>query len=267
MKELFNFDPSQVTIDFTSAFSYTPKILKNYIVNRHRTGLLYIRKGIYEYSWQSGAFRAEAESLIYLPPDCQPYSYAITFPSDSQGAETMQIEFNLRDINTNLPYAYSEHPIVLFENAQFLKERFEMVISAFTINSKLNLYASLFSLLSACAKENRTAPESAEKIAPALIYLNEHYAEHIDVKALADLCYISTSQLTRLFKKHLGISPIAYRNKLRLDCARRLLENPELSIGEIADMLGFYDVYAFSHFFTSATGLPPSKTKGKIFGL
>ena len=124
MKELFNFDPSQVTIELASAFSYTPKILKNYIINRRRTGLLYIKKGTYEYSWQSGAFCAEADSLVYLPPDCQPYSYAIAFPSNFQGAETMQIEFDLRDINTNLPYAYSEHPIIVFENAQFLKEHF-----------------------------------------------------------------------------------------------------------------------------------------------
>ena len=113
--------------------------------------------------------------------------------------------------------------------------------------------------MSACAEGNDRT--SVEKIAPALRYLNEHYSKTFDVKTLADLCYISTSQLTRLFKKHLGLSPIAYKNKLRLDAAKRLLDNPELSIGEISDILGFYDVYAFSHFFSTATGNSPSKYK------
>jgi len=262
MEQLFSFDPSKTKVDIALAFSYTPKILKNHITLRRCSGLLYILEGAYEYSWQGGSFFADAGSLIYLPPNSVPYSYSITFPPELLGAKTMQIEFELRDIKTDACVSYADHPTLVFENAHFLKERFIAVVNAFTKSetvSNLQLYASLFSLFSACTEENRSVPKNAEKIAPAVKYLNENYTKDLDVKALCDLCYISESQLTRLFKKHLGISPVAYRNRLRVNAAKKLLENPELSVGEISDMLGFYDIYAFSHFFSTATGTSPTK--------
>lgn len=262
MEQLFNFDPSKTKVDVTLAFSYTPKILKNRITLRRRSGLLYILEGAYEYSWQGGSFFAGAGSLIYLPPNSVPYSYSISFPPELPSAKTMQIELELRDIKTDTCVSYADHPTLVFENAHFLKERFVAVVDAFTKSetvSKLQLYASLFSLFSACTEENRSVPKGAVKIAPAVNYLNKNYAKDLDVKELCDLCYISESQLTRLFKRQLGISPMAYRNRLRLNTAKMLLENSELSVGEISDMLGFYDIYAFSHFFTSATGTSPTK--------
>ena len=264
MEQLFSFDPSKTKIDVTLAFSYTPKILKNHITLRRRSGLLYVLEGTYEYSWQGGSFFANAGSLVYLPQNSVPYSYSITFPPELLGAKTMQIEFELRDIKTDACVSYAEHPTLVFENAHFLKERFVAVVNAFTNSetvSKLQLHASLLSLFSVFTDENRSVPEGAAKIAPAIKYLNENYTKNLDVKELSALCYISESQLTRLFKKHLGISPVAYRNRLRVNAAKKLLENPELSVGEISDMLGFYDIYAFSHFFTSQTGTSPTKYK------
>ena len=268
MKSLFSFDPSQTKLDVVLAFSYTPKILKNRITNRRNTGLLYILEGTYEYRWQGGDFRAEAGSLVYLPPDCKPYSYSISFPSDAQGARTMQIELKIQDVKTSKCISYSEHPTLVFENAQFLKGLFESVENAFKKSestSKLHLYSALFSLLAACSEELISVPESAARIAPAVKYITENYTKDLDVGELATLCYISKSQLNRLFKNHLGISPIAYRNRLRINTAKKLLRDPELSVGEISDMLGFYDLYAFSHFFASVMGVSPAKYR-KILG-
>ena len=41
--------------------------------------------------------------------------------------------------------------------------------------------------------------------------------------------------------------------------AKRMINADEFKIGEIAEMLGFVDVYEFSHFFTKETGLSPKE--------
>ena len=51
----------------------------------------------------------------------------------------------------------------------------------------------------------------------------------------------------------------AYQGEMLLKSAKNLLSLGEFSIGEISDMLGFYDIYAFSHFFYKKAGCSPKK--------
>ena len=60
------------------------------------------------------------------------------------------------------------------------------------------------------------------------------------------------------FKAELGISPHRYRIRRRLDAACALLIRPELSIGEIAERLGYASQYEFSAQFKRYMGCPPS---------
>ena len=57
----------------------------------------------------------------------------------------------------------------------------------------------------------------------------------------------------------MGMSPIKYKNHIRLQNAIALIKTGNISISEIADTLGFESVYAFSQFFKTQTGSSPSK--------
>ena len=54
-----------------------------------------------------------------------------------------------------------------------------------------------------------------------------------------------------------------YKNQLLLKEACKLLCDGELCIGEIAENLGFCDIYAFSHFISKYTGVSPTVYKGR----
>lgn len=269
MKHLFDFDPSCVTAQIKLAFAYTPKVLQNRITERPYTGLIYVVQGRYEYKYSGGGFIADAGSVIYLPPKSMPYSYHIFAENENTPVQTMQIEIALNDIKTSRPLSYAVHPTLLSTDAAVMYNRFEDVISDFAKRdavSKLSLYAELFLLLAECAKHTKSKnTELKRKLAPALAYLQKNYTKPISVKTLADLCHISESQLRRLFHMLLGKSPIAYKNELISDTARSLLQSGEFSVGEISDMLGFYDIYAFSHFFSAAMGMSPTAYK-KMLG-
>lgn len=97
-----------------------------------------------------------------------------------------------------------------------------------------------------------------EPIRVPVDYIREHYAETITVEALAKLACLSISALERRFKRYLGTTPNQFLNKIRLENARRLLIETNLSILEVAYQCGYTEHSYFSKQFKSQFGLMPS---------
>ncbi|VGO19058.1 helix-turn-helix transcriptional regulator [Pontiella sulfatireligans] len=79
----------------------------------------------------------------------------------------------------------------------------------------------------------------------------------IDYAVLALKYHMSMATLRRHFRSETGVSPHQYRLECRIAEARRLLVETELRIQEIADKLGYQDVYYFSRQFSSFVGVSP----------
>jgi len=94
-------------------------------------------------------------------------------------------------------------------------------------------------------------------------YIEGHYAEDFDIEALARVACVTPSYLSRLYKKHLGTSPMRYRNAVRVEKAKHLLLVKSASVAEIAYVLGFEDPKYFSGLFKTITGLTPSQFRRK----
>ena len=70
---------------------------------------------------------------------------------------------------------------------------------------------------------------------------------------------LSERTLLRQFQSVLDVGPRQYFRTLRLDFARRLLENSDMSIAEISLACGFDSRISFSRAFKEAFGTPPSR--------
>ena len=101
--------------------------------------------------------------------------------------------------------------------------------------------------------------DKASKISPAIDYIERHYMESTDIETLANRCFMSKSHFFRLFKTETGMTPLEYRNNIRIERAKILLSDGECGIGDIAMILGFENVYYFSRIFKQIEGIPPSK--------
>lgn len=75
---------------------------------------------------------------------------------------------------------------------------------------------------------------------------------------------ISPSYLCLIFKKTTGITAIQYQNRIKIGKAIDLLRSGEYNITEVAERLGFKDIYYFSRLFKKITGTPPSSVMKKI---
>jgi len=78
---------------------------------------------------------------------------------------------------------------------------------------------------------------------------------------LADSLGIGPRHLSRLFKKHLGTSPVQAAKTCRLQRAKRMLSDTDLPITEIALTSGFSSVRRFNAAFRELYGRPPTSIR------
>ena len=85
--------------------------------------------------------------------------------------------------------------------------------------------------------------------------------EKLSLDLLSDIAGMSTRNLTRIFKRSTGLTINEYSNKIRLELASALMNNPKLSIENIAISCGFKDARHFRRLWNSAYGKSPSKSR------
>ena len=95
-------------------------------------------------------------------------------------------------------------------------------------------------------------------------FLNTQITKKFRVDLLARHISHSESQTIRMFKKAYGITPYAYVLTKKIDLAKKLLCDTNLSVKEISDKLCFSDEYYFSNMFKKRTGITPSSYKKNV---
>lgn len=90
-------------------------------------------------------------------------------------------------------------------------------------------------------------------------YIDQHLYEPLSVARLAEQACLSSSQLTRVFKKEYGQTPYDYLLGRKLDTACLLLRNTSLSVKEISYRLHFSDEHYFSNLFRKKRGCSPGQ--------
>lgn len=96
-----------------------------------------------------------------------------------------------------------------------------------------------------------------QKMLDILEYINAHYTENIQTEDLADISGYSLSHFRRLFKSLTGKTISLYVQTLRIQEACNLLKNKELSVEQIAKVVGYSDMKHFYAVFKRITGKLP----------
>lgn len=91
------------------------------------------------------------------------------------------------------------------------------------------------------------------------LYIENHYNEDLTLDQIAESFYISTATLSRIFKEFIDDTPINFLIHHRLDKAKSLIvENPDLTIKEVAETIGYKDPLYFSKLFKKHYGESPT---------
>ncbi|THH35176.1 GlxA family transcriptional regulator [Aliishimia ponticola] len=101
-------------------------------------------------------------------------------------------------------------------------------------------------------------------MAKAIRIMQDALEDPITPTQIADQIGISVRQLERLFGRYFNTSPKRYYTELRLDRARHLLLQTEMSISEVAIASGFQSVGHFSRLYRKAFDTSPSAQRGRM---
>ncbi|RPI02599.1 MAG: AraC family transcriptional regulator [Calditrichaeota bacterium] len=102
------------------------------------------------------------------------------------------------------------------------------------------------------------APQNKiNRLTIVLDYIQRHYAESIALGHLAKLAFMSSSYFCRYFKQVVGLSPINYILRYRIDKAKQLLLTTNLTHSEVSFQVGFSSQSYFNRIFQRFTKMNP----------
>ena len=104
----------------------------------------------------------------------------------------------------------------------------------------------------------------AKKTSPALIYIYDNYSRKITLPYLSKLCNMSISNFSIHFKSETGYNFRRYLVEYRMNIAKKLLEETNLKVKEIASAVGIEDPTNFNRLFKQTCLITPSEFRGKI---
>ncbi len=227
-------------------------------------------------------FNVVQGSVLYWPSG-MPYSY---YPDEDQPFKLVGINFDFNnssyDKSTPIPPTYddkfNEDNIIeksvtvhkIFEEVLYIKNGFKLQFLFNSINRNFtqkrlyynDLCSSILSQLIVelirTANTSRYEP-SMELIDSIMTYINEHLQENLSNQIIGSRFGYHANYINRLIVSSTGKSLHSYVIECRINRAIELLQDSELSIGQVSELVGFYDISGFSKTFRRIVGTSPSE--------
>ena len=107
----------------------------------------------------------------------------------------------------------------------------------------------------------------AEKLEKVMLYIEDNFRRKLTIAEVADHFKMNTSYLNRIFKEQMGITLYAAIKNARLEYAKKLLIETDLSIADVCKTCGYSDSANLLRDFKKLTGVAPlrfRKLKGVV---
>ena len=93
-------------------------------------------------------------------------------------------------------------------------------------------------------------------------YIDEHFTQNLKVEDLAEQIFYSPDYFRTLFKEKFGMNPKAYMIDKRIQFAKKLIYETNLSLTRISELCGFNDYAQFNKFYKKKEKVSPSQARG-----
>lgn len=234
--------------------------------------LVYISKGRGYYADAAGhqAQLGPGDAIIVFPD--LPHAYG---PTGDQPWEQRYAVFNgpQFDLLQQRAVISRQRPVLHAEPTPLWTRRFEDVFSASSPhlpNERLRAVGSLAHLiidLAAADSEAHRNPQEAW-LSESVRLLSEPSAQGWpSPQQVAQQVGLSYENFRKLFAKRLGSSPSQFQRRRRIEHACAAIYQRSRSFKQLADDLGFCDVFHFSKAFTQVMGESPSAYRKRVSGM
>lgn len=103
-----------------------------------------------------------------------------------------------------------------------------------------------------------------DQILKAQTWLEENYSQKFSMDSLAKKVGLSPRHFKRRFKRATDETPLAYLQQIRIEIAKKELENTINTVNEITYKVGYEDIHSFRRLFKRHTGMSPKAYRSKF---
>ena len=96
------------------------------------------------------------------------------------------------------------------------------------------------------------------------VWIADHVDANLSVQALAERVAMSVRNFERVFTREIGCTPARYVAQVRVEAARRALEDTDKSIEQIARNCGFVNADLMRRAFTRCIGITPARYRNRF---
>jgi len=195
----------------------------------------------------------------------------VTFALSTSSGEALDITFReLLERYTGRALSDARFPVETDRRQREWLEAFYQRLLESIVRTRdwLATHVEMVGLLAFVAREFFAGAEPEEPREPAGLvrareYIETRFREGVTLDDIAAHAFLSPSYLIRAFKTRYGRTPFDYLIGLRVEAAANLLRASDLSCAEIAEAVGFGDIYQFSRTFKKRVGVSPTGYRGK----
>lgn len=127
----------------------------------------------------------------------------------------------------------------------------ELVMAAYH-----GLLAFLYGIAGGQAAAQRPADNA--HVEKALAIMQGAIERSLDLGAICSRIELSREHFVRVFSERMGMPPMRYYTRLKIEAARAMLSSTNLRVQEIADKLGFENQFGFARAFRRVSGMSPT---------
>ena len=114
------------------------------------------------------------------------------------------------------------------------------------------------------AEDEQTQNAGSFIVNKAMRYMEENYRQKLTLQEVADCCYVSQWHLSKLLNRYAEKSFYDILNSIRIQAAKKLLEDPSLKIGDISEMVGYADTAHFARTFKKLENMSANEYRNSL---
>ena len=171
------------------------------------------------------------------------------------------IEFYTMEFEADLiSFEYKDFCVA---KARGISTCFEMLAKRIDENDSIGALRYFYELLDVILPlvKKGDNPKGAS-VTAALKYIHNNYSSPLMVEELAAICYMSASRFYTVFKQTVGLTPIEYKNRLKIARACMLIESG-FSLDEVCDTLNFSSPAFLRRLMKKHLGVTPKEIKNR----
>lgn len=190
--------------------------------------------------------------------------YSVTFEGDfsAECIHSYVVNFSPRTKDGTL-CTFGDTPLVMARDIAF--ERLPLSAlnrAAHDIHrNHIKVYSLFFKVLEEILSMAREQDAAFYPIRHGVQLLRREWRENEKISRYAAVCGLSESYFHAIFKAWAGMTPVEYRNRLRISYACSYLKNANEKIETVARRVGFDDAFYFSRLFKKQMGMTPREYK------